>query len=348
MTFVRQVRGELRKLCAPYTLMLLVVFTAFVWSDASTTVEFSDLQTPIAVAVTLDNQRQLDENCANGIEEVVDDVDCEMLRQTVQLNKYFGSNGLALGSVAASLNTFPGLIKFTSHPMATGLGWLLVALLTALHVTREASAGTLAYSVLRTGRLRYLTTKATSLLAACFVFVTLSSVVLFALRSTFVRDIGAPRAPIGPDGAFAKAEEPVAASTEWTAWSAAAGDLLCCLLVLAVIIAAFVGIASLLRKTTAAGAVLVGVVAALIAASHVAAVARWLPIAKISEVLGLDQVPSGVRDARIWNLAGRAPDIYSLPPDSTASWLALVLWTLVFLAVALGTARLFTQRAWIG
>lgn len=348
MTFLRQVRAELRKLCAPSTLVLLVIFAVLVWQDASTTAQFADRQTPVAVAVTLDLQRQLGETCPSGLTSVANGVDCDILRQDVQLNQHFGTNGLALGSVAASLDTFPGLVKFTSHQMVTGLGWLLLALLTALHVTREEYVGSAGHSVLRAGRFRYLIAKVISLLVSAFAIIVVTSTALFALRSTLATEIGAPRASIGPGGAFAQPEVPVTASTDWTAWGAAAGDLLRCLPVFAVIIVAFVGIASLLRRTTVAAGVLVGVAVAMIAASHSSAAARWLPVAKLSQALGLNEVPPGVRDARVWNLAGRAPDIYSLPPESTATWLPLVLWSLAFLVIAVGAARLFIQRVRIG
>lgn len=345
MTFLRQVRAELRKLCAPFTLVLLVIFAAVVWQDASTTAQFADRQTPVAVAVTLDLRRQLDEICPNGLTGVVNGVDCDILRQDMELNRYFGTNGLALGAVAASLDTYPGLNKFTSHQMATGLGWLLLALLTALHVTRERSVGSAGYSVLRMGRFRYLTAKAVSLFVAAFVLILITSSALFALRATFARDVGAPRASIGSNGAFAQPEEPVAASTDWTSWSAVLSDLFRCLLVVALIIVAFVGIASLLRRTTVAAAVLASMSAILIAASHSAAASGWLPVAKLSGALGIDQVPYGVRDARIWNLAGRAPDMSSLAPESTATWLPLLMWSFGLLVIAVGGACLFVQRA---
>ena len=139
--FLRQTRGELRKLINPVTVGLLVVAVVFLWHDLSRTNYLASDQPQIAVTATLGTRQQAVDVCSG---DQTDTVKCKRARSNAADNATFGREGLALGAIAASLGTFPGLARFVSHQFMTGLGWLFVAMLAAMHVTRDEAQGTAA------------------------------------------------------------------------------------------------------------------------------------------------------------------------------------------------------------
>lgn len=340
--FTRQLRGELRKLAGPGSLVVLAVFVAILWQDASTTIQYAYGQTPVAVAVPLDIQRQLDEQCPAA--SAAQDDECALLLLDSESNRHFASNGRELGEVAASLDTLPGLLTFVSHQLSTGFGWTVLGLLAALHVTRETATGTARESILRVGRSRYMLGKGISLTVAAGALIVIATACLFLARPTFTREISAPVRSAGPGGALSQPQVALAGDEVWSSWAQSGLTFLRSMILIAAVCALFTAIASLARRPAFAALLMIGIVVGLFVVAQGAGSRGWVPLSELSRLLRLNDVPYGVRDVRLWDISGRSPDIYSLRPRTDPAITAVVAWTLVTVTASVGALWIFRVK----
>ncbi len=182
----------------------------------------------------LGTRQQAVDACAG---DRTDTVRCERARSNMAVNATFGREGLALGAVAASLGTFPGLARFVSHQFMTGLGWLFVAMLAAMHVTREEARGTVGALIVRAGRGRFLAAKALSLWVVDAAPMIVATLVLHDIRSTFaVRPMG-HQLRSTPDTFKMFGLHPLPPNAAWTSWSGAVAAAGAALVVLMFVVA---------------------------------------------------------------------------------------------------------------
>ncbi len=194
------------------------------------------------------------------------------------------------------------------------MGWLFVALLAAVHVTREESRGTVAASVLDAGRSRYLGAKAVSLLVAAATALAVSVTVLFAIRSTYAVH---PTVPVDVrstgNGPVPTGTRALAPDATWSSWSHAWAAVWHALAVLAFVALVFAVLASLFRRPLPAALAGAGVIAVFFAIAEWWHHGRWGPMGGISRLFGLDRAPFGIVDVRMWDLSARPGDLATQP-----------------------------------
>ena len=154
MSFLRQVRGELRKLVNPITVGLLVVFIAFFWQDLSRTTFLAEDQAGTAVFSHLVQQQQTAATCAPGAAGSA--VECHLARMDEVNSRWFATNSVELGRIGRSLGTLPGLATFPSRT-SSRLGWAGSSSRCSWRSTspEKNRRGTVAASVLGAGRSGY-------------------------------------------------------------------------------------------------------------------------------------------------------------------------------------------------
>lgn len=341
-TLLRLARGEMRKLATAGSAVLFVVFVSVLWQDAGRFSGLAEAQAPIAVAVTNDNTRAVETACTPGATDV-DDA-CRTARLDLSDNRHFEPNSVALGRRAMALHTLPGLITFVSHQLATGLGWLLIALVAAGHVTRERSAGTLGSSVLRSGASRYLIGKVISLFGGAWAALCGATLVLFALRPTFTSSVEVPAGDGGVADLGRTAMRTLAPDHEWSSWASAGRGVLAAMVVVLAVCVLFGLVAAVIRQPATTAAVLGGFVVLLFAIAEWGHRSSWVPMRAISVLIGLGDPPYGLTDVRLWDTSLQPARIYDrapTPPVPVASSLAWALACLVACALAV---RVFRRR----
>lgn len=360
MSFVRQVRGELRKLVNPFTVGLLVVLIAFFWQDLSRTTFLAADQAEIAVAAHLATQQEAATECAPGAPNSARE--CQLARLNEADNRLFASDSVKLGRIGRSFGTLPGLATFVAHQFTTGMGWLFVALLAAMHITREESRGTAGASVLRAGRSRYLGAKTVSLAIVALVGVVVSTLGLFAIRSTFAVHPTVPTAVRNADTSRVLiGNHALAPDATWSSWSHAAAAIGQALAVLVVVAAVFTVLASRFRRPLPAAVAGSGVIVAFFGLADWLHRSSWGPMGGLSRLLGLDHVPFGVVDVRVWDISNRPTYLGESPFRMVARdafhvgsqrapdpYTALVVWLVVAVIVVAVGWRAFTKRNFAG
>lgn len=335
-------RAETRKLFTLATVVIFVVFVAVLWQDANHLTDFAEGQAPVAVAVRNDLHRSVHEACGPGLDRTAEP--CRLARLDAHDNRFFAPNGLALGQIAMSLRTLPGLMTFVAHQLATGFGWLMLALLAALHITRERSAGTLGLSVLRSGRGRYLVGKVISLFGSAIAGLTGASLVLFALRPTFTRTV---RVPEGDQGLGALVHAPMRTlppDPEWSSWAGTGRAVLCGLLIVIAICVLFALAAAVLRHPATTVVVLGGFVVGLFAVAEWGHRSTWVPLRAISAFLGIDDPPFGLADARFWDRSIPPPTIYEVAPRVPVPVASSAGWVVAWAVASILAAQAFRRR----
>ncbi len=115
MSFLRQVRGELRKLVNPITVGLLVVFIAFFWQDLSRTTFLAEDQAGTAVFSHLVQQQQTAATCAPGAAGSA--VECHLARMDEVNSRWFATNSVELGRIGTLLGDVAGTADIRVAPV---------------------------------------------------------------------------------------------------------------------------------------------------------------------------------------------------------------------------------------
>ena len=355
-SFARQVRAEARKIANLLVLALFVVWTVFLWQDATRTGQLASGQPQTAVMSQMAAKQQVKEVCTSGESEA-----CRNARKSVAVNHYLVRNSIEQGRIAASLSTFPGVLTFVSHQFTAGMGWLFVALVAALHLTGEESRGTVGASVLAAGRMKYLSAKIVTVWSVSVVAIVAAAVVLYELASTFAVS------PSVPTGVHVTAQRlsfegsrTLAPDPTWASWSHALSEFWHAAAVLAMIAVVFCALATQFRRVTraaAAGALVVGCFFALAAWLHGRA---WGPMGGVARLLSLDHVPYGVIDVRMFDITGRPSDMLMRPygapvlgPNLSSQpapvpYLGLVVWLVVAMVAVAFAVRAYARRGFPG
>ena len=336
----RVLRAEVCKLLTVSTLILLAVFTAVVWKDLGRFTEFAAGQTPMAVAAEHTNEARADRCRAAGSTEA----ECAGAEQTLQLNRHFTPNAVALGRRAMAVRTVPGILTFVAHQLGSGLGWLVLGMLAAIHITRERAARTIEQSIVRTGRALFLVGKAVSMWLASVALLVGSTVALTAIRPTFTNVVHVPPATVGIDVPHQGVGSPLGADRAWSSWAHALGAAGRCLLVTLVVCTIFSLLASAFRDPIAAAVTLGGSTIAMFLVVDWWGHPNWVPERAVAAVLGSRGGPFGSTDMRLWDPAGRPTSIYLPATVPTVPVVATIAWLAVAGVIAVLAARSFLQR----
>lgn len=337
---LRLVRGEVCKLLTVGTLVLLAAFTAVAWKDLRRFTDFAAGQTPIAVAAEHTNTALADRCRAAGSTEG----ECAGADQTVQLNRHFAPNAVALGRRAMAVRTTPGILTFVSHQLGSGLGWLVLALLAAIHVTRERAARTIEQSVVRTGRGRFLAGKVASTWLASAGLLVGATLVLTIIRSTFTKVVRVPPAGAGFDDLRRGPGAALAVDPTWSSWAHALAAAGRCLLVTLVVCTVFALVAATFRDPIAAAVTLGGAAIAMFVVVDWWGHPSWVPERAIAAVLGSRGGPFGSTDMRLWDPAGRPASIYRPATVPAVPMATTIAWLVAAAAIAARAARSFLRR----
>jgi hypothetical protein len=292
--------------------------------------------------VRIDNQRARDQLCAQQPSGPVNG--CEMAIDTVEVNRNFEPNGVELGEIAMAMRTFPGVLTFVSHQLATGFGWLMLGLLAAIHLARERASGSVGQSVLRAGRSRYLAAKVASLFVAAVAGLLGATVALYVLRPTYAAIVRVPtqwsRHLDGTDGPL----RTLPADPHWSTWSSAGRSALSGLAVVLVVCCVFGLVASLFRQPVTAAVVLGGLVLAMFLAVQWWDHGTWVPEMAISRWLQVDGSPFGLTDIRLWDPSGQPADLYGAPHRVAVPVASSIAWVVGAVAASAAAARAFVRR----
>jgi hypothetical protein len=325
----RVVGAELRKLAQPVPVIVILLCFAFIWADARTTYHFARLQTPVAVIASTDIAGAASE-CAPAQPATELSPECQQRLADAALNDHFAQNGIALGRVTNALSTWPGLLRFVTHQLATGLGWVLLAILLSVHVGAEWSSGTAASSLLATGSLRrFWIAKVLSTWLVMLGLALLATTVLYLIRPSFTATVGIPD-PLqqagDPSTWHLTALRP---DPSWSSWSTSFGVLAVASLIWLILSMAAAALAILLRRPIVTAVLSVAVLSAFVVIARSAHRPEWTFLTAIGQLLRLQNTPFGVRDTRLWFVPG-APgfiqDVHATEPISLAQvglWVAI-------------------------
>jgi hypothetical protein len=335
----RALRAELRKVCTLPLLALFLVAVAVLWQDLGRTISFASAQTPVAVAVSVDDARELQRACTPDPAAEA----CELAHDTAAMNRWFAPNARALGAIAASLDTLPGLLTFVSRQLGSGLGALLLAAFVGLHVSGEHANRTIEGSVQRTGRRGFWAAKVGGTVVVAGVAVVAATLVLFVLRPTFVEPVQIPAGSGGLDALDGPMRD-LPADATWSSWAAATGTLAVALGLVALVGSAFAAVACLVRSSIGTAVLLGGVVLALFVLAGVAGLDAAAGHRFVAEVLGLQDGRYGVVDARLLVVGGRPSSIHEhvVAPATEVGW--VVAWLCVWASVLVGGRWTFLRR----
>jgi hypothetical protein len=343
----RTLLGELRKLLHPVAAIVVIVCFAYILTAARTTYYYGQLQTPVAVA---DGGQIVSEaaGCLGSAHNSISQ-QCQQKLDDAALNDHFAANGIALGRVTNSLSTWPGMLRFVAHQLATGLGWILLAVLLALHVAGEWSSRTAASTLLATGSFRrFWLAKIASVWLAMVAISLLGTTVLWLTKSAYLGKVGIPD-PINQPGdpstwhVAALKPDPV-----WSSWADSSGVLGITSLIWLLLIITGVAVAALVRRTLVMVVVGIGALSTVLSLAHYAHRISYSPLSVIGQVLHLNKTPYGVRDTRLWEVPGAPGFIQDTARTVTIDPGQVVLWIAVPILVT-GLAYLgFCRRRIIG
>lgn len=329
--------GELRKLAHPVAAIIVIVCFAFILTDARTTYHYARLQTPVAVVASSHIADDAAACRANG--DTVS-IQCQNSLDTLALNDRFASNGIALGRVNNSLSTWPGMLRFVTHQLGAGLGWILLAVLLALHVAGEWSSRTAASTLVATGSLRrFWFAKIATIWVAMIGITLLGTTVLYLSRSAYLGKVGIPAPLEQPGDPSTWHLAALSPDPTWSSWSHSAAALGKTSVIWLLFILAGAAIAGLIRRTLATVVLDIAALSTVLVLARYANSTTWSPVGVISRVLDLQKTPFGVRDTRLWSVPG-APgfiqDSYhtiAVGAAEIATWVVLpVLFTVVAVA----------------
>ena len=338
----RTLRGELRKLAHPAAAIIVIVCFAFILTDARTTYDYARLQAPIAILSSA-HLSTTSGACQTGQDPVT--AHCQALLDQAAEGDSFAANGIALARVTNSLSTWPGMLRFVSHELATGLGWVLIAVLIGVHVAGEWSSRTAGTTLLASvSRARFWLAKVVSLLIAMIGIAMLGTTVLYLTRHGFLGTVGIP-APLhqhGDPSTWQLAALPV--DPAWSSWATSLGGLGVTAIIWLMLVLVGVACAGLIRKTLATVALLVAVLAIVFALARYAHRTEWSPLAVVGRSLSLAQTPFGVRDTRLWSVPGAPGSIQDGVHAISASAGQVLAWLLIAPLLALVMSVVSSRR----
>jgi hypothetical protein len=325
----RAVLAELRKLMHPVALIMILVCFAFIWADARTTYHFARLQTPVAVIASSDIAAAASQCTPSQATSTVTP-DCQERLLNAALNDHFAQNGIALGRVTNALSTWPGLLRFVAHQLATGLGWMLLAILLSIHVAGEWTSKTAGATLLAVGGLRtYWLAKVTSVWLAMIGLALVGTTILYLIRPTFTAAVGIPQ-PVQQEGdpstwhVTALPPDPV-----WSSWTLSFGVLLMASLIWLVLGMAGAALGVLVRRPISMAVIAVACLSTGVVVARWVHRPEWTYLSAIGQLLRLDRTPFGVRDTRMWYVPG-APGFIQQPQEpvpfsagQVSAWIAV-------------------------
>jgi hypothetical protein len=343
----RVIGAELRKLAHPVALVMVLVCFAFVWADARTTYHFARLQTPVAITVGADIAAAASK--CTGSSPAVATPDCQQRLADAALNDHFAQNGIALGRVTNALSTWPGLLRFVSHQLATGLGWMLLAILVSIHVAGEWSSKTASNTLLAVGGLRSLwLAKVASIWLAMVGLVLVGTTVLYLIRASFTASVGIPDPAEQQGDPSTWHLTALAPDPAWSSWSLSFGVLAAASLVWLVLGMVGTSLAVLLRRPILTAVIAVAGLSAGVVVARWVHRPEWTYLNAIGQLLRLDRTPFGVRDTRMWYVPGSQTFIQQpkqLVPFSAGQ---VGLWFGIGIAIALACGLLAWRRPVVG
>ncbi|MGI8809863.1 MAG: hypothetical protein ACR2KK_18880 [Acidimicrobiales bacterium] len=342
--FVRSTGAELRKLVHPVVGLLVVVTALAIWMDIRSTVGFVADQTPIAADFDDRLRAEADPACFTSPPDASER--CELQRADEEANRLFRPNAVALGRIAASLDTPGGALRFVSNELATGIGWLLLAALAAVHVAGEWQAATAEATILAVGgRCRFYVAKALSLWLGVGVLLVTIAGALYLARPLFMRrTIGVPDPPLQTAPFRSWKLTPVAPDGSWSSLPRSLGYVAAALGVLLVLTLVFVSVAALVRRPLATAATLAGALLLLVVVAASLGRPALTPFVAVADLLDLRQVPPGITSTRLWVVPGAARNLYVPPPGSADGLLVILGWATGLAALGIGMERIFQRR----
>jgi hypothetical protein len=343
----RTLLGELRKLLHPVAAIMIIVCFAYILTDARTTYYYAQLQTPVAV-IASDHIKQEAAGCLDPHGGAISE-QCQQKLDDAALNDHFAGNGIKLGRVTNALSTWPGMLRFVSHQLATGVGWILLGVLLALHVAGEWSSRTAASTFMATGSYRrFWLAKIGSIWLAMIAIALAGTTVLWLAKSTFIGKAGIPD-PVNQPGdpsTWHLAALPPDAS--WSSWAASSGVLGITAIIWALFIIAGVAVAALIRRTLIMVVVWIAALSAVLSLARYSGDTNYSPIGVIGQVLHLNQTPFGVRDTRLWEVPGAPGFIQDTARTITIDTGQVLAWIAIPLALALVASAIFQRRRIVG
>jgi hypothetical protein len=329
----RTLRGELRKLRHPVAAIIVIVCFAFILTDARSTYNYARLQVPIAI-LSIPHLTEASGACQPSGDAVT--AHCQSVLDKAADGDSFAVNGIALARVTNSLSTWPGMLRFVSHELATGLGWILLAVLIGIHVAGEWSSRTAGSTLVATAsRPRFWLAKIGSVWIAMVGIAVLGTTVLYLTRAGYMSSVGIP-APLDQHGdpstwhLSALPPDPT-----WSSWATSTGVLGLTSLIWLLLVLIGVTFAGLIRRTLATVAVLITALATMFAFARYSHRTDWSPISVINRVLNLDYTPFGVRDTRLWSVPGAPSSIQDGVHSISVETTQVLTWIAVPLIVAL-------------
>ncbi|MFL6162715.1 MAG: hypothetical protein ACJ74U_10855 [Jatrophihabitantaceae bacterium] len=344
----RAVGAEFRKLAHPVALIMVVVCFAFIWADARTTYHFARLQTPVAVIASSDLAAAASQ-CSSSQSTSVVTPECQQRLADAALNDHFAQNGIALGRVTNALSTWPGLLRFVAHQLATGLGWVLLAILLSIHVAGEWSSKTAGNTLLAVGGLRsFWLAKVASIWLAMVGLAVVGTTVLYLIKPTFTAAVGIPQ-PLQQEGdpsTWHLAALPPDAA--WSSWSLSFGVLAVASLIWLILSMAGAALGVLLRRPILMAVIGVACLSAGVVVARWVHRPEWTYLSAIGQLLRLDRTPFGVRDTRMWYVPGAQGFIQQpqVPVPFSAGQVSL--WIAIGVVAAGGCWLLARRRPVVG
>lgn len=336
-------RGELRKLAHPVAATIVVVCFAFIVVDARTTYHYARLQVPVAIG-TSPHLAEVRGAC-HTIGRVVT-AHCQAALNTAAAGDGSAAGGVKLARVTNSLSTWPGMLRFVSHELATGLGWIVLAVLIGVHVAGEWGSRTAGSTLIATAsRVRFWLAKIVSVWITMAATAVIGTTVLFLARAGFIGTVGIP-APLDQQGDPSTWHlAALAPDATWSSWAGSVGVLGLTSVIWVPLVLIDVAVAGLLRRTVTTVASLVAVLAAMFVLARYAHRTEGLPSAVIARALNLEYTPFGVRDAQLWSVPGAPQFIQDnvhpvfVAPTQVLTWIAVALFVALLAAFASSRRR---------
>lgn len=343
----RTLRAELRKLVHPVAAIIVVVCFAYILTDARTTYSYARLQTPLAVSASARIAGEA-EGCLDIRGGPISE-ECQRKLENAGLNDKFAINGVRLGRVTNSLSSWPGMLRFVSHELATGLGWVLVAVLLALHVAGEWSSRTAATTIIATGSYRrFWLAKVGSIWLAMIGITLAGTTILWLANSTFLGKVGVPDPILQPGDPSTWHQTALQPDATWSSWTVSASFLGITAVSWLLFIIVGVGVAALIRRTLSTVAVWMGALSAMLVLARFLGRTDYTPIGVMGQVLHLSETPFGVRDTRLWLVPGAPGFIQDTARVVSVETGQLLTWVAIPLALAFAAAFAFQRRRVIG
>jgi len=165
---------------------------------------------------------------------------------------------------------------------------------------------------------------------------------LMLSRATFAQTIPEP-IPARQDGPIAAmTTRPISMDPAWTSLRSVAGVVVVMMVVSLIIGGLFVSVATRFRRPLVLTLLLVALLIGSVQTANGLGRPGLTPMRPVAQLLGLAST-FGVRDARLWDLAGRPTEIGVPAPPGGTDILLVVAWIAVFGAVTAALSALFLR-----